>query len=515
MTHLLLATLILCLAASMAAADEATTKPATPAAPAQDQPDYENFVRRDHDTGGMTYRTVAATLPMKDDAGTTRGTMFFTHYVLLDAGRPVHETRPRPITYVFNGGPGAASVWLHLGTAGPMRVDLPGDGTPPPPPHLLVENADSWLPATDLVFIDPVGTGFSRAAFKEQDGEDNPQDFGKQFYGVAEDVRWVGEFIRLHCTRFGRWDDPKYLAGESYGTTRAAQLALDLHNRFGMDVSGVMLISTVLDFATIRTADNNPLPHVAFLPTYAATAAYHGKIDLTPDDARRKAAEFAETIYLPALLRGAALPDDKRRAVAEDYAQLTGLPTEYVLAADLKVDPARFMKKLLEDRREVVGRMDGRLTGFAPDAVADTPDTDPSLGGYYGPYSGGFNDYVRKTLGYESDLAYEVLSRRVHPWNATPESTASYSGGYLDVSDDLQHAMNRIPGLRLFVASGIYDLATPVHGADYTVAQMKLSPAARERVTQKNYAGGHMMYHVAEERVRLGEDVRAFVGGGD
>ena len=484
--------------------------------PAEKQPDYKSKAVTTHEVDGLRFRATAAELDMKDDAGVVRGTMFFVDYTALDPdGRPLHETQDRPVTYVFNGGPGAASVWLHLGTAGPFRVDLPDDGTPPPPPHRVVENEDSWLAATDLVFIDPVGTGFSRAANVDSDGEGkgDPEDQGKLFYGVKEDIRWVGEFIRLHATRFGRWDDPVYLAGESYGTTRAAQLAIDLHDRFGLDASGVILVSTVLDFATIRTAANNPLPHVAFLPTYAAVAAYHGKTDLAVDDARQAAARFAVDVYLPALVKGAMLSDDERRAVADEYARLTGLPAEYVLMNDLTVDPARFMKRLLNDDRRIVGRMDGRITGHDPDPVAAEPETDPSLTGYMGPYSAAFNGYVRDDLNFESDLAYEVLSRRVHPWNATPESTASYSGGYLSVADDLRRAMNRVPGLRLLVASGVYDLATPFHGADYTVAQMKLSPEARGRVEQAYYAGGHMMYHVAAERRRLGQDVRAFVGG--
>ena len=328
-------------------------------------------------------------------------------------------------------------------------------------------------------------------------------------------MRWVGEFVRLHCTRFGRWDDPKFLAGESYGTTRAAQLAISLHDRFGLDVNGVILISTVLDFATLRSADNNPLPHVAFLPTYAAVAAYHGKTNLSVDEARRRAVDFATDVYLPSLLRGNALSEEKRREVAEGYAALTGLPAEYVLAAELRVDPARFMKRLLADDRLIVGRMDGRLTGHDTDPVADRPDTDPSLGPYFGLYAGSFNGYIRGRLNYETDLSYDVLSGRVHPWKPAGDSAGSYSGGYLNVADDLERAMNRVPGLRLLVASGLYDLATPFAGADSTVAQLDLPPAARGRVRQTYYAGGHMMYHVADERRRLGEDVRAFVAADD
>ena len=225
---------------------------------------FENLAVREHVYGdSLKYRSVAGLLDLPDDAGVKRGDVFFTYYEALgDDGTPLHETQARPVTYVFNGGPGAASVWLHLGTAGPYRVPMGDDGTPPGPPYNVVENADSWLPATDLVFVDPVGTGYSRAVATEKDGK--VTDEGERFYGVENDVRSVGDFVRRHCTRFGRWDDPKYLAGESYGTTRAALLASSLHDRFGLDVNGVILVSSVLDFATLREKDNNPLPYVAF-----------------------------------------------------------------------------------------------------------------------------------------------------------------------------------------------------------------------------------------------------------
>ena len=500
-----LAVVLALLLAAPALAQEA---PATQPAPAAEQPQYEGLSVTVHQRGDLRYRAVAGTLPMNDDDGKLRGEMFFVSYErLADEGDgPIHDdpNARRPVTYVFNGGPGAASVWLHLGTAGPVRIEVADDGTPLPPPSLAVPNDDTWLTATDLCFIDPIGTGFSRPA-----GEDT--DAAKTFYGVAQDVRWVGEFIRLHATRFGRWDDPKFLAGESYGTTRAAQLASYLHGRAGLDVSGVILISTVLDFATIREADNNPLPSVLFLPTYAATAAFHGKTDLTPDEARREAEAFAVDRYLPALMKGTLLVDDERQQIAAEYARLTGLPVDYVLASDLRVPPARFMKRLLNDDRKIVGRMDGRLTGHDPDPVGDTPSDDPSLGPYLGVYTGAFTDYVRNDLDYESDLPYDALSGRVRDWQAAPETQRSYSGGYLNVADDLEAAMREVPGLRLMIASGVYDLATPYFAADYTAAQLDLPPEARGRVTQTYYGGGHMMYHVAAEREAFGRDVRRFI----
>ena len=489
-------------------ADVPSTQPAEQAEPAATQPAFEGLVVREHAQEELQYRSVVGLQPLKDDAGTTRGSLFFTYYARLgEDGRPLHETQPdRPITYVFNGGPGAASVWLHLGTAGPYRVPVGPEGQFPAPPYEAVPNEATWLDATDLCFIDPIGTGFSRP-----EGKDTKAN--ELFYGVRQDVQWVAEFVRLHVTRFGRWDDPKFLAGESYGTTRAAQLASYLHDRFGLDVNGVILISTVLDFATIRTAENNLLPYVVFLPTYAAAAVHHGKVEIEGELAEHleKVQAFATEEYLPALMAGGLLSEEEKRKVAREYARYTGLPVDYVLASDLRVDPARFMKQLLNEERQIIGRMDARIAAPDLDPVDDTPSRDPSLGGYVGVYAGAFNDYVRQDLGYESDAPYEVLSGRVHPWQGAPETTGSYTGGYLNVSDELREALLEVPSMRLLVASGFYDLATPYYGADYTVAQMNLPPQVRDRVTQAYYAGGHMMYHVADERAALEDDIEAFI----
>ena len=506
----------LCLAAAVpTSAQEArppATAPATAPAPASEQPEFKGLSVTTHDVNGLRYRATAGTLPMKDEEGKLRGEMFFTYYERLGTGEAaVHDEKDsaRPVAYVFNGGPGAASVWLHLGTVGPWRVPLGDDGRPSRPPYQVVPNDATWLDQTDLCFIDPIGTGFSRLA-----GDAKPEEARRTFYGVAQDVQWVGEFIRLHCTRFGRWDDPKFLAGESYGTTRAAQLSSYLHGRYGLDVNGVILISTVLDFATISPADNNPLPYVLYLPTYTNVAAFHKKLDKSagePDEARKEAEAFAFNEYLPALMRGASLPAEQKQKVAEKYARLTGLPVEYVLRSDLRVSPGRFEKELLSGDRQLVGRMDGRITGYDTDPLGDTPNTDPSLDEYVGVYTGAFNDYARNNLDYKSDLPYEALSGRVGPWQPAAETQRSYSGGYLNVADDLQEALVGVPGLRLMVAAGRYDLATPYFAANYTVDHMTLPPAARARITQTYYGGGHMLYHVAGERGKLHADVSKFI----
>ena len=476
--------------------------------PAADQPEFKDLVTTDHEiNGGLKYRATAGMQPMKDDADKVRGNMFFVYYAALgEDGKPLHETADRPITYVFNGGPGAASIWLHMGTAGPYRVPMGELGEQAKPPYKVTENPNTWLDTTDLCFIDPIGTGFSRAAGDEPNA--------RMFYGVHEDRQWVAEFIRLHATRFERWEDPKFLAGESYGTTRAAQLASFLHSRYGLDMNGIILISAVLDFSTIREAENNPLPFVLFMPTYTASAHWHGKLptELQGDlvKALDEAEKFALDEYLPAISKGSALGENERQQIAEKYARLTGLPVDYVLKSDLRVGPHRFMKALLNDQRKVIGRMDGRIAGFDTDPISDTPNFDPALTGYLGVYTGAFNDYVRGKLAFKSDLPYEALAG-VGPWQGTPEVSRNYSGGYLNVADDLREALVNVPSMRVLLASGRYDLATPYFAADYTIEQMRLPPELRSNITTEYYGGGHMMYHVIDEQEKLHQDVRAFI----
>ena len=477
------------------------------AQPAADQPEYQDLSVSEHDAAGLRFRAVAGMQPLNDTDGELRGNMFFVYYAALgDDGKPLHETQDRPVTYVFNGGPGAASIWLHMGTAGPFRVPLEPDGNPTSPPYKAQENPHTWLDVTDLVFIDPIGTGFSRAAGEEP----TP----RMFWGVYEDRQWVAEFIRLHATRFERWDDPKFLAGESYGTTRAAQLASYLHERYGLDMNGIMLISAVLDFATIREAENNPLPYVLFLPTYTASAFHHGKLpsDLLEnmEETLKQAETFAIDEYMPAMMKGTGLGDEERQAIAEKYARFTGLPVEYVLMSDLRVPPQRFMKALLNEQRQVIGRMDGRIAGVDTDPVNDTPSFDPALTGYRGVYTGAFADYVRNRLNFRSDLSYEALGG-VGPWQGTPETSRNYSGGYLNVADDLREAIVAVPSMQVLLASGRYDLATPYFAADYTMRQLRLPPELQDNIHTEYYEGGHMMYHVESEQEKLHDDIAAFI----
>ncbi len=501
----------------------AESRPAEPSAAhaakpeAKPQPPLQGKVEDEHVThalvqtaaGELAYKATAANMPLKDDSGKLKGTIFFVSYELQDqpkpangqppASRPAGEVNPRPVTFVFNGGPGAAAVWLHLGTAGPKRVRLdPESGRPVGPPYSLENNEHTWLDATDLVFIDPVGTGYSRPAEGEK---------AEQFFGVTEDIRWVADFIRLYITRYGRWLSPIYLAGESYGTTRAAGLSRYLLERYGIALNGIVLVSTVLDFKTLDVDPHNDLPYWLYLPTYAALAQYHrnqGRLDL---DALREVDEWAAGPYAVALAAGESLREQDRAEIADALARYTGLPRESVLQSNLRISPEAFRKQLLADQRLVLGRFDGRLTGFDPDPAADAPEYDPSFGEYLAAYSATFTDYARRGLGYESLLPYEVLSSKVRPWNFGESGT-----GYLNVADDLARAMVRNPRMRVLVASGYYDLATPYRAPSYRLDHLGIG-RLRGNIREPVYEGGHMMYHHAGSLAALHEHVAEFMAG--
>ena len=476
----------------------------------------------------LRFKATVGTLPQKDETGSNKADIFFVAYELLPrdeeskspssqpssaaAGEGAKQnaatsptTRPastRPVTFVFNGGPGAASVWLHIGTAGPKRVDLDDEGNPTGPPYRLVDNESTWLDATDLVFIDPVGTGYSRPA---------PGEKGEQFFGVTEDVKSVASFIRLWTTRYQRWLSPKFLAGESYGTTRAAGLSEHLLDRHGISLNGILLISSVLNFQTLSPGPGNELPYPLYVPSYAANAWYHKKLaaDLQSQPLEKLLKEvesWSMNEYLTALGKGEALPEADTRVIADRLSRYTGLPVDWILKSDLRVPPNRFMKQLLSDQRKIIGRFDGRMTGLDPDPINPDPAFDPSLSVYLGPYTADFNHYVRTELKYENDLPYEVLSGRVHPWNFGPGGN-----GYLYVADNLRDTMLKNPQLKVLFASGWMDLATAYFATDYTIEHMDLPKPLRASIIRKYYPAGHMMYHDAPSRRKLHDDITDFI----
>ncbi|HEX3532327.1 MAG TPA: peptidase S10 [Thermoanaerobaculia bacterium] len=456
--------------------------------------------------GGATiaYSATTGTLLLRQEDGRPKASVFFVYY----SRDGVKDASKRPITYTFNGGPGSSSVWLHMGAFGPRRVVIDGNGpetyppTPPAPPYRLVDNGESLLDVTDLVFIDPVSTGYSR----EAPGED-----ASQFHGFREDLESVGEFIRLWTVRFGRWESPKFLAGESYGTTRAAGLSHYLQERHGMYLNGVVLLSTILNFATARFDTGNDLPYMLFLPTYTATAWYHKKL---PDDLQKaglkaavaEAERFATGEYNQALMLGSKLTTEQRRDVAAKLSRYTGLSAQYLESTNLRPTIAAFDKELLRDRRLTAGRLDSRYVGVDRTATGESDEFDPSSTGTTGPFTAMFNHYVADELGFKSDMAYEILTDRVRPW-----SYREVSNRYLNVAEDLRRAMAENPSLKIFVAKGYYDLATPFFAAEYTFDHLGYEPFYLQRITQEHYEAGHMMYIRTADRQKLHADVAAFI----
>lgn len=440
----------------------------------------------------IAYTATADTLDVDDEQGKPMGSFFYVSYVR----EGVEDITTRPVLFSFNGGPGAAAVWVHLGAFGPKKVALDPEGMTLPPPGRLVENPDSILDATDLVFIDPLGTGWSRPA---------TEDGGKGFYNFEGDVEAVGAFIRLWVSRNQRWASPKLLAGESYGTTRAAGLSQYLQWNLGMFLNGIALLSPRLIWQDQVFRPGNDQPFVTFLPTYTATAFYHGKLssELSADlDATLSEAEaFALGEYATALLMGDRLAPSEKREVAEKVARYTGLSVEYVLDSNLRVPIWRFTKELLRDQGFTVGRLDSRFKGRDLDSAGEAPEYDPSLVASMLGYVALANDYLRNELGYESDLVYEALNLEVN---------GSWTFGediYLNVADTLRSAMEGNEDLQVLFACGHYDLATPYFDCGHTVAHMGLPEKVRGNAFVRTYDAGHMMYMREVDHAKLRRDM--------
>jgi carboxypeptidase C (cathepsin A) len=478
--------------------EKAAEKPKDEKKPA---PPEEKTVQTKHAVriGGqeIRYTATAGTLLLKLEDGTPKASVFYIAYTKDE----VSDTAKRPITFTFNGGPGSASIWLHLGAFGPRRVEMGDAGALLPPPYRLVDNESSLLDVSDLVFIDPVSTGYSRAV---------PGEAPRQFHGIQEDIESVGDFVRLYATRNKRWTSPKFLAGESYGTTRAAGLSGYLQQRYGMYLNGIILISSILNFQTAEFDTGNDLPYVLYLPTYTAIAWYHKKLaaDLQADFAKAldESRNFASHEYADALMGGDTLPAPRRREIAQKLARLTGLAADYIERSNLRIEIQRFDKELLRDQRRTVGRLDGRFTGIDEDAAGARPDYDPSLAAIVGPYTATFHDYVRGDLKFESDLFYEYLTSRVRPWSYGP-----YENRYVNVAETLRTAMTQNPFLRVYVGKGYYDLATPFFAADYTFDHLSLDDSLRSHLSGGYYEAGHMMYVHLPSLEKLKRDLSRFL----
>jgi carboxypeptidase C (cathepsin A) len=425
-----------------------------------------------------------------------RAEMAVTAYT-LDGG----DVTERPVCFVFNGGPGSASVWLHLGLLGPRRVDMGDVGNLVPPPYGMVDNAETLLRDADLVFIDPMSTGHTRAV---EGGK------AKDYHGFGKDVEQVAELIRLWCTREDRWMSPKYLIGESYGTVRAVAVAERLWSTHMMAFNGLVLVSSVLDFGSQDfTYHRSDEACANFLPTYAAIAHFHGGHEgRSLTEVVTEAQEYAVDRYRWALGQGARLTAEERQGVVATVARMTGLSEAYVDRADLRIEHVRFCTELLRDRGLAVGRIDGRFTGPLHFDNAETWDADPSIDAIVGPYAAVMHHYLRAELGSDLDLPYEVFANQVKEW-----SYQEFEGRPINVSDKLERLMRANPHLRVRVEYGYYDLATPFGAAQDMVAHLRLTPEQRERIEHDWFETGHMPYLHAASRVREAEGIAAFVRG--
>ena len=412
------------------------------------------------------------------EAGKPRARIFFIAYT-REGGEGGTETRP--ITFAFNGGPGAASVWLHLGELGPRRVKLDQLAPNQGPPYALVDNEQTWLTDTDLVFIDPVSTGYSRPA---------PGTSAEQFHGYQEDLKSVGDFIRLYTTQNNRWLSPKFIVGESYGGTRAAGLCDYLQNEVGLYLDGVIIVSGLLNWQNIDFSAGNDIAFCLGLPAFASTAWYYKKD--APEywqrdvkDVRREAEEFAMKDYLLALGKGDKLPDTERRQVADRLSKLIGLPADYLLLHHLRVGVYGFRQELLKSDGRAPGRFDSRYGGIVYDPDGDIGDA--SFVAVRGAFTATINAYLRTELKFESDLPYNVLTD-VDPWSFHSENK------YLDVAGDLGKAMSENPRLKVWVTTGCYDLAISYFSTQYTLDHLRLEPDIRRNLTFSTYPSGHMIY---------------------
>ncbi len=456
--------------------------------------------------GGKVLRYTATTgrLPIKDQAGAIDAEVFFVAYTL--DGQPANS---RPLTFAFNGGPGSASIWLHMGALGPRKVVLQPDGFLPASPYRLEDNVNTPLDRTDLVLVDAIGTGFSRPADLER---------AKKFWGVKGDIEGFSEFIRLYITRNERWTSPLFILGESYGTTRAAGIAGYLSDH-GIAFNGITLLSEVLNFETLRFAKTNDLPFILYLPSFTMVASYHKRLspDLMQDLAktRQEVEHWASTEYEHALDQGDALTPEQRQAVIDQLSRYTGLKKDFIDQANLRIDVRGFTHNLLSDQKLRVGRLDGRYSGPDPQGYLDTPFYDPTSSNTQPPFTAVFNDYVRRELGYKTDLPYYTSARDISSGSAESNpfkwEWGSANEGFPDTASALRAAMVKDPFLKVLVMEGYYDLATPYYAANYSMNHLDLPAAYRKNISFATYDCGHMVYLRTDMLAKMKQDLERFI----
>jgi carboxypeptidase C (cathepsin A) len=477
---------------------EPAAQPARPpnhevAGPSEEKTSQTSHVVR-LDGREIRYTATVGTLPIRLEDGRLAARMFFVAYT-----RDGEDAKTRPVSFLYNGGPGSATVWLHMGSFAPRSVQMAPDGFQPAPPFHLVDNEASLIDVSDLVFIDAIDTGYSRV----MPGIDNAQ-----FHGQDGDIRAFGEAINEYLNEYSRWPSPKYLIGESYGTIRSAGLSGELQSRHGIELNGIVLISSLLTYQTLSPAPDNDVAYADQIETFAATAWYHKKL---PADLQAKtikqvvdeARTFAFGEYMQALTKGHMLTDAERKAMADKLARFMGLSPQFILEANLRVDSGRFRKELLRDQRLMIGRLDGRFTALDADAAGERQEFDPSNTALQGAYTAMFHDYLKNDLKWESDLHYPT-SGNVRPWKYVENR-------YMDETNVLRQAMAKNPYLKVFVACGYYDMATYLGGSEFNFSHLAYDSAITSRVSFGYYEAGHMIYIRPSAHKALKSDIAKFI----
>src|SRR5882672_506181 len=494
-----------------ARAQDKDAKPAEkPAETGAAAPPKEESSVTDHiiKLGGQTipYKATAATILLKNEKDEPTALVYYTAYTRSDA----KDLSQRPIAFVYNGGPGSSSVWLHMGSFSPRRVITVNADATPPAPYQLSENPHCLLDKTDLVFLDPVGTGFSHAVGKAQD---------KDFWGVDQDVKSLAQFITLYVSRNGRWNSPKFLIGESYGTFRSAALGNYLQEHDGMDFNGIVLISNVLDLGTISFHPGSDMPYIFYLPSYAATAWYHKVLKDRPADVVAfidEARKFAGSEYSSALMKGSKLTSAEKADMAKKLSRYTGLTEDYLIKANLRVTLGQFMEELQRHRGLTTGRLDSRYSGLTYDLLSEFAESDPQSAAVTGAFTAAFNSYVRDELKFGQDKTYHAISEGVGSnwdWKHQSGRGRGFFPGSPNVEGDLVQALLANPHLQVEVENGYYDMATPFFATEYTMEHLGLPEPLQKNIREQYYDAGHMMYLRDEDLAKLKSNISAFIEG--
>ncbi len=485
----------------------AAEKPEKPAAEATKPKEESSVTEHTIKIGGQTipYKATAGTILLKDDKGDATASVFYVAYTRTD----MKDMSRRPVAFLYNGGPGSSTVWLHMGAFGPRRVVTTNAAPTPPAPYTIEDNPSTLLDRTDLVFIDAVGTGYSHAEGKAKD---------KDFWGIDQDVEAFAQFIYTYVSRNNRWNSPKYLIGESYGTFRSAALGNYLQDQDGMDLNGIVLISTVLDLSTLSFPPGSDMPYIFYLPSYAATAWYHKVLPNRPEDENafiEEARQFAKGAYATALMKGSAIPADEKANVVKKLSAFTGLSEDYLSKANLRVNLPQFMEELQRSKGMTTGRLDSRFIGPTFDLLGEYAEYDPQESAITGAFTAVFNDYIRQELKFTQDKQYKTIGNEPGSnwdWKRKGRGRGFGFPGAPNVERDLAEALISNTHLQVEVENGIYDLATPFFATEYTMDHLGLPQDLRDHIHFQYYDAGHMMYLKDDTLAKLKGNIASFVG---